>query len=127
MKSSTRRSNGFDQSDCPYSPGQEVAESGLYEVCHHDEPRTKVILTAKEVFAHCRKCGEKVRYKLLQAVPHISEDPDFLESAPAVVSIPPSARQSKQSFPLQLGLDHGFRFWQAPAEAGGDSPEGGDL
>jgi len=127
MKTSTRRSNGFDQSDCPYSPGEEVVESGLYEVCHYNEPRANVILTANEIFAQCRKCGEKVRYKLLQAVPHISEDPDFLESAVVVGTIPPRTRHARHAFPLQLGLDHGFRFWQDPAQAGGDSSEGGDL
>jgi len=83
MENYAPQSKEDDQSDCPYSPGEVVAESGLYEICHHDEPRTTVILTINGVFPCCRSCGDKVRYKLLQAVPHISEDPDFNESVSA--------------------------------------------
>jgi len=127
MDNSANRKNGFDQSDCTHSPGEEVAKSGLYEICHYDEPRATAILTINEVFACCRKCGEKVRYKLVRAVPHISEDPDFHEiTAPAKddVLIPPMTQ--RQVFPVQLGCDHGFRFWQDP-QTGGDCSEAGDL
>jgi hypothetical protein len=67
----------FDQSDCPYNAGEAIDQSGVYEICHFDGPRTLVIMLANAVFPYCPGCGEKVRYKLLKAVPHISEDPDF--------------------------------------------------
>ena len=34
----------FDQSDCPYNAGEAIDQSGVYEICHFDEPRTLVIL-----------------------------------------------------------------------------------
>jgi hypothetical protein len=117
------QANGMDQSDCPYLPGEVIAQSGLYEICHRDEPRTSVILTVNGFFPFCRKCEDRVRYKLLQAVPHISEDPDFNES-PDNLDI--EMLTQKQHFPLQLGLSHGFRFWQ-DTQGGTESSEIGDL
>ncbi|MGZ4859958.1 MAG: hypothetical protein ACXV8M_10415, partial [Candidatus Angelobacter sp.] len=29
----------FDQSDCTLAPGELVDQSGIYEICHQDEPR----------------------------------------------------------------------------------------
>src|SRR5882757_2655614 len=118
------QSNSTDQSDCPYLPGEVITQSGLYEICHRDEPRTSVILTVNGFFPFCRKCEGRVRYKLLQAVPHISEDPDFNES-PDNLDI--EMLPHKQHFPLQLGLTHGFRFWQDTTQAGTESSETGDL
>lgn len=126
MKHCATGSNGFDQSDCPYAPGQDVIDSGLYEICHADEPRTTVILTIHGLFPCCRRCGEKVRYKLLQAVPHISEDPDFNESVAADDDLQTEST-ARSIFPLQLGWDHGYRFWQDAEQAGRGSSETGDL
>ena len=124
MENFAERSGGFDQSDCPYSPGEVIAHSGLYEICHHDEPRTSVILTVNAFFPFCRKCENKVRYKLLQAVPHISEDPDFNESVPTADI---EMITQKNNFPLQLGLTHGFRFWQDTTQGGREGSEAWDL
>ena len=127
MEDFAARSNGVDQSDCPYSPGQPVSESGVYEICHYDEPRTTIILTLNGIFPYCRNCGEKVRYKLVKAVPHISEDPDFMESTLTVADLHSKTTVQQQNLPVQLGWAHGFRFWQDTAQAGRDSSEAGNL
>jgi hypothetical protein len=121
------KSNGLDQTDCPFSAGDTVHNSGLYEICHYDEPRTTVVLVANSVFPYCRKCGERVRYKLLEAVPHISEDPDFNEFFAEPYNPPTDEAAPKCGMPIQLGLAYGFRFCQDPVQTWRPSPETGDL
>jgi hypothetical protein len=118
-------SNIDTQLDCPFLPGEVITRSGLYEICHYREPRTAVILTVNGFFPFCRSCGDKVRYKLLRAVPHISEDPDFKESVPADNPQIETATENP-AFPVQLGLTHGFRFWQEPALAAQATSQPGD-
>lgn len=98
-------------SDCTLSPGELVPESGIYEICHADEPRVTVLLLRDTFFSYCKQCGERVRYKLVQAVPHISEDTDFLEDAEEESSSS-TKLTAPTTVPLQLGLMHGFRFGQ---------------
>jgi hypothetical protein len=116
----------YDQSDCTLIPGAAVIESGVYEICHFDEPRRSVLLLRHTIFPFCRQCGEAVRYKLLQSAPHISEDPDFVEGFrednPIVMS-----GVLDNSFPLQLGRPHGYRFWQQIVQAWRSSSESGNL
>jgi hypothetical protein len=104
--------SGFSQADCPFAAGEVISQSGLYEICHHDEPRSRVMLTINGIFPFCRRCGEKVRYKMLQAVPHISEDPDFNEFLVDPNNLHAGSSAPKQALPLQLGQAYGFRFWQ---------------
>src|SRR5215469_46867 len=110
-----RNGNGvrFDQSDCLLLPGETVQESGVYEICHSDEPRSSLILLRNTFFPYCKQCAEQVRYKLVQSVPHISEDADFLEEFPEADPDSPPAKMAvpNNAFPLQLGIAHGFRFW----------------
>jgi hypothetical protein len=119
--------NKMDQSDCPLSPGELVEHSGIYEICHVDEPRVSVLLTRHTIFPYCRRCGDLVRYKLVQAAPHISEDPDFLEDFTKIDN--PTFRMitPNNTFPLQLGIAHGFRFRQDIVQTWRSGPEGGDL
>ena len=119
--------NGFDQTDCPFAAGETIERSGLYEICHYDEPRTMVVLLHNGVFPFCRQCGEKVRYRLLQAVPHISEDPDFNEFFDHTYNPATHSASQNQALPVQLGLDYGFRFCQEPVQTWRPSPESGDL
>jgi hypothetical protein len=127
MQDNTAHSNGFDQDDCPYVAGDTIQQSGLYEICHHDEPRTKVVLVVNGVFPFCRRCGDKVRYKLVQPVPHISEDPDFNEFFGEPYNPSTESSAPKLAVPIQLGLAYGFRFCQDPVPAWRESPEAGDL
>ncbi len=118
----------FDQSDCPLSPGEEVKDSGIYEICHADEPRTSVLLLRNTLFPYCKRCEGRVRYKLVQAAPHISEDPDFVEDlAEAHNSSSNGTVRTTQMFPFQLGIAYGFRFWQQIIPAWGGGSEGGSL
>jgi len=69
--------NGFPQADCLYLPETLVSSSGVYEICHKNEPREWVLLLREDVFKACDRCGVEVRYKLVRPAPHISEDRDF--------------------------------------------------
>lgn len=123
------KETSFDQSDCTLVPGESVEESGIYEICHSDEPRSSLILLRNTFFPHCKQCGSLVRYKLIQSVPHISEDSDFLEEFAEAAPDSPLIKMAVPSntLTLQLGIAHGFRFWQqiVPAWTGGS--EGGNL
>jgi hypothetical protein len=127
MENIATESKDFSQSDCPYSAGELILQSGLYEICHYDEPRAKTVLVMNGVFPFCRRCGENVRYKLIQAVPHISEDPDFNENLKAPESASGDEFAPRQVFPLQLGLAHGFRFWQDHVPGWANSSEAGEI
>src|SRR5436305_1465997 len=117
----------YDQSDCPLSAGELIEYSGIYEICHVDEARVTVLLTRNMIFPYCKRCGDAVRYKLIQAAPHISEDPDFLEEFSETDNPKYKMAVPDNRFPRQLGVAHGFRFWQNVVQAWGGSPEGGDL
>lgn len=127
---SRKNGNGvhYDQSDCHLKPGEMVQESGVYEICHLDEPRIQVLLLRNSIFPSCPRCNDLVRYKLKQAAPHISEDPDFLEEFPSQDPDNPAQEMAipNNAFPFQLGIAHGFRFSQIlPAWTSGS--EGGNL
>jgi hypothetical protein len=127
MELNDKNNETFDQTDCPLAPGELVEYSGIYEICHHDEPRASVLLMRNTIFPYCRRCGERVRYKTLELVPHISEDPDFQEDLPQPDNPPPMMRIPTSTFPRQLSRAHGFRFQQDTLQPGPGSPQGGDL
>jgi hypothetical protein len=117
----------FDQADCLLIPGELVEYSGIYEICHHDEPRSTVLLTRNTVFPYCRRCGEQVRYKILELVPHISEDPDFQEDIEEPDNPPYKMRIPTSTFPMQLNRAHGFRFQHESLQTGPNGPSFRDL
>ena len=117
----------FDQSDCTLAPGELIEQSGIYEICHQDEPRASVILMRNTIFPFCRRCGELVRYKILELVPHISEDPDFQEDTPEIDNPSHKMEIPTSTFPMQLGRAHGFRFQQDCIQAWASGPQGGDI
>jgi hypothetical protein len=117
----------FDQTDCTLCPGELVESSGIYEICHHDEPRANVLLMRNTIFPYCRRCGEMVRYKVLELVPHISEDPDFQEDTPPPDNPPHKMRIPTSTFPMQLSRAHGFRFQQDTLQPGPGNSQGGDI
>ena len=117
----------FDQSDCTLAPGELIEHSGIYEICHQDEPRASVILMRNSIFPFCRRCGEMVRYKILELVPHISEDPDFQEDPPEVDNPSYKMKIQTSTFPMQLGRAHGFRFQQDCLQTWTSSSQSGDI
>jgi hypothetical protein len=122
-----RNTTIFDQTDCVLAPGELVEQSGIYEICHQDEPRASVILMRHTIFPYCRRCGERVRYKILELIPHISEDPDFQEDPPETDNPPHKMMIPTPTFPMQLGRAHGFRFQQEVLQTWASGPQGGDL
>ena len=106
----------YDQTDCLLCPGEPVTQSGIYEICHEDEPRVNVVLVRDSIFPFCRRCGERVRYKLVMAAPHISEDSDFVEDTSGSDN-PPFPLASSTVSPVQLGFAHGFRYSQDDVQA----------
>ena len=147
MKAKNGNGSHYDISDCPISPGTLVEESGIYEICHVDEPRVTVLLLRNTFFPSCKRCGDDVRYKLVQAVPHISEDPDFLEDFQQTdnstvnltipnITVPFQSRGPQHALLVllfsrvmgwELGVAHGFRFWQQLVQAWAGSAEGGNI
>jgi hypothetical protein len=117
----------FDQSDCSLAPGELIEHSGIYEICHQDEPRANVLLMRNTIFPFCRRCGEMVRYKILELVPHISEDPDFQEDPRGTDNPSHKMMIPTSTFPMQLGRAHGFRFQQDCLQTWSNGPQGGDL
>ncbi len=116
-----------DRTDCYLNPGELVEVSGIYEICHADEQRATVLLTRGSFFPFCKKCGEHVRFKLLQAAPHIGEDPDFMESESSWDNSLMNKGTQTNAFPTQLGMAHGFRFCQEVVQAWRVGTEAGDL
>ena len=117
----------YDQSDCTLAPGELIEQSGIYEICHQDEPRASVILMRNTIFPFCRRCGDMVRYKILEFVPHISEDPDFQEDPPETDNPSLKMEIPTSTFPMQLGRAHGFRFQQDCLQTWSGSTQGGDI
>ena len=61
-----------------YQPGESVPKGGLYLVIHHEHRENhEATLFIGEQFPSCRRCGEKVRFRLLQPATHVDEDADF--------------------------------------------------
>src|SRR5689334_18918997 len=123
----TRITRVYDQSDCTLNPGELVTESGIYEICHSDEPRTSLLLLRNSVFPFCRKCGDSVRFRLVQSAPHISEDPDFNEEISKTDNSMLNHGIPTSLSPTQLGIAHGFRFLQEVAPAWGAGTDNGNL
>ncbi len=117
----------YDQSDCNINPGETVEQSGIYEICHSDEPRATLLLIRNSFFPYCRQCGDSVRFRLVQAAPHISEDPDFNEAASEIDNSLLNQGTPINLFPTQLGIAHGFRFLQEVAPPWGTGSGNGDL
>ena len=117
----------YDRSDCVLVPGEVVQCSGVYEICHSDEPRATVLMFRNTLFPYCRRCGHEVRYKLLQEAPHISEDPDFVEDLPEADNPSTDFALPNSRLPIQLGIAHGYRFGQEAVQAWGDGADGGNL
>ena len=117
----------YDQSDCTLSPGELVEQSGIYEICHSDEPRATLLLLRNSLFPYCRQCGKAVRFKLVQAAPHISEDPDFNEVISKIDNSLLNRATQISLFPTQLGMAHGYRFLQEVVPSWGTGTGNGDL
>lgn len=79
-----------------FNAGDTVPESGVYEAIHrgHRARHTLVALKGEE-FPACRACGAKVRFGLIEAVPHATHDWDF--AGPNLVLVKGEKKQTKKA------------------------------
>jgi hypothetical protein len=70
------RSNGDT-----FRAGEEVKQSGIYEVIHDGAHRVAhdVVMLSGDVFPPCETCDERVRFQLIRTAPYIFQDADFEE------------------------------------------------
>jgi hypothetical protein len=64
-----------------YLANQTVPASGIYRVIHqgHAGPE-ELVLIRNASFPACTQCRKAVKYELIHAAPHLSEDEDFKAS-----------------------------------------------
>lgn len=64
--------------DGSFQPGEKVPTTGVYTATHsqHRLPH-EVFAVEGDVFPACRKCGDDLRFDLIQAADHIDLDRDF--------------------------------------------------
>jgi hypothetical protein len=60
-----------------YEPNEQVPQTGLYELLHESGSGGTLVLIRDARFPACPECGDRVRFRLVKAAPHISEDKDF--------------------------------------------------
>lgn len=77
MERSTFPFESGSSSECPFSAGDPVPQTGIYEICHQHEVKGTAVFLRFDYFPPCSCCGKRVRYRLLHAAPHLTEDPDF--------------------------------------------------
>jgi hypothetical protein len=65
-------------SDELFHPGQQVPESGIYQVLHYRHRLYhEVTITRDAVFPLCSECEGNVRYRLVHTAPPIKSDRNF--------------------------------------------------
>lgn len=69
---------GATKGEPVFQPGDLVPESGVYTVVHnqHRQRHTATIFKGRH-FPQCARCGDRVRFLLLQRATLILEDVDF--------------------------------------------------
>ena len=61
-----------------FRAGESIRDSGLYRVLHGGHRGNhEAILLVGELFPRCAVCGENVHFELLQAAPHLNNDPQL--------------------------------------------------
>lgn len=61
-----------------YVVGEEVPQSGIYQVMHYQHRLYhEAILTEGSTFPPCATCGDKVRFRVVQTANAIDADRDF--------------------------------------------------
>lgn len=99
-----------------FLPGEPVEVSGLYTAFHERRLTNGLLLIKGQSFPRCRCCGERVRFILAAAGPHISEDKDFqangeLATTKTILCI--CGDRTKLLCRSLLLLHEGFKVFQA--------------
>ncbi len=70
-----------------YKPGDEVPESGIYQVMHYQHRLYhEAVLVGGSRFPECQQCEQRVRFRLVGTAAHIEDDRDFRKRAKAKAS-----------------------------------------
>jgi len=74
---------GRRANDRRYRAGDNVRQSGIYEVIHDRDHREahEVVMIGGERFPDCETCKDKVRFRLVRTAPYIFQDEDFEEES----------------------------------------------
>jgi hypothetical protein len=61
-----------------FRPGEKVPTTGVYTATHHHHRLPHEVFAVEgDEFPSCRKCGDGIRFALLQSADHIDSDRDF--------------------------------------------------
>lgn len=65
-----------------YRPDERAVESGVYEILHDREHRSRQVVTiiSGEIFPECETCKWSVRYGLVRSAAYIFHDGDFQQA-----------------------------------------------
>jgi hypothetical protein len=69
---------GAQNSSAEQRTGELTAESGIHQVLGHPHFSEKELFLRRDsILPACPICGEPVTFRMVQAIAHIAEDPDF--------------------------------------------------
>ena len=76
-----RAGHGRSNNGDTFHAGENVKQSGIYEVIHDRDHRVAhdVVMLSGDVFPLCETCDERVRFRLVRTAPYIFQDADFEE------------------------------------------------
>jgi DNA-directed RNA polymerase subunit RPC12/RpoP len=61
-----------------FKPGEKVLTTGIYAASHYQHRLPHEVFAVEgDQFPSCRRCGNRILFKLIQAATHIAEDRDF--------------------------------------------------
>ena len=61
--------------------GDRAVHSGLYRIEHaNHHAKEEVYIRKGTEMPMCRDCGKALKFRLIEKIPHIGEDPDFSSS-----------------------------------------------
>ena len=61
-----------------FRPGESVLTTGIYTASHYQHRLPHDVFAVEgDCFPACKRCGNRIRYKLIQAATHIAADRDF--------------------------------------------------
>jgi hypothetical protein len=77
-QSGKMRAQGSWDGDEILNSGERASHSGLYRVYHESQATDREIFILKGTeLPVCENCGKEIKFKLMEKIPHIGEDPDF--------------------------------------------------
>lgn len=64
-----------------FKPGENVLITGIYTATHYQHRLPHEVFAVEgDQFPACKRCGNRIRFSLMQAARHIAADHDFSKS-----------------------------------------------